>query len=931
MRFDTSGTSWDTTVSLHRVSPTEPSTDAGSTINDVQSSVIDVGDVYNTSFQRTGDTTSSNFHHDYTVACGNTTGKDVLYKFELSQATLVQIDTLGTAWDTVLGLYSDANPLVTVNPSAPTAIAVSHNYSVATAKDAGAIDGTWVRYSGTTNCTTGVWMENNQGNGNGCKSDDNSPAVFYKFAVTGGSRSVSVETNNTTDFDAVIYLYKFTNAAQTTWSYVDCNRMISGLESITQTLASGNYFVVVKGKTSGDKGNYVVSIKDNSVASNEIACNDDISGNVLQSTITTNLAAGTYWVIMSGRLATNQGPYAIRFRDKAWWNGEISCNDNISGTNLASRLDYNVNPGDYWVIVKGKNTTSKGAYSLRIADLTNPPTGPTSIVCDDNGVGGTSTQSKIVQTSLAAGDYWVALKGKSTTGNTYKVNLADLSAAASGARLQCDDDGGDAPRSMIERDLQAGSYQVIVKGKSASDAGPYKLFMRDVTNQPITRLNCSNDGGAGTASYFENALPAGTYYAVVKGNNPADSGAYSFSVRDVTSRPLTGTACDDNGSTYNTSKITATLNAGTYYVALKGKDATESGPYQLSVGGGATHASTWAPPPWSSTLTALQNSQARVITILSCFDDASHGNAQGDCNTARDQATSIANTSDALGANLAPLVFDISKNGTGLSTAVVDAVSELAQYLEMNVTARVVFEPDTNPGFNVTVHAIDQAGDGCSGLVGVTHQHCIPGASPRFTIDFENPAATPVPLNPNDPQGGYNFRAELIADGQFVVEQVPIYIIPVAAPMMPPPPPMYASQGTYWQDTSSPGCKGNQAPDWRDLSWTADVYANTTVTFNACSAETEAALSSCTPHQITTISGEGSCTADSDCTRGYCDTNIGVCQVAHAGSCTSDAQCPSNAVCDTQAMQCRSWASRSISAARSARTTSRPTSVWAST
>src|SRR5262249_9163593 len=153
--------------------------------------------------------------------------------------------------------------------------------------------------------------------------------------------------------------------------------------------------------------------------------------------------------------------YAIRFRDKTWWNGEITCNDNISATNTASRLDYNVSPGDYWVIVKGRSSTSKGAYSLRIADLTHPPSGPSAVWCDDNGVGGASTQSKLVQTSLAAGDYWVALKGKSSTGNSYKLNIADMSAAASGARLACDDDGGDTPRSMIERDLQAGTYQVV--------------------------------------------------------------------------------------------------------------------------------------------------------------------------------------------------------------------------------------------------------------------------------------------------------------------------------------------------------------------------------------------------------------------------------------------------------------------------------------
>ena len=41
---------------------------------------------------------------------------------------------------------------------------------------------------------------------------------------------------------------------------------------------------------------------------------------------------------------------------------------------------------------------------------------------------------------------------------------------------------------------------------------------------------------------------------------------------------------------------------------------------------------------------------------------------------------------------------------------------------------------------------------------------------------------------------------------------------------MGPPGPEYYDEGEYWQDSSAPGCTGNRAPDWRDLSWNADVY-----------------------------------------------------------------------------------------------------------
>jgi hypothetical protein len=229
-------------------------------------------------------------------------------------------------------------------------------------------------------------------------------------------------------------------------------------------------------------------------------------------------------------------------------------------------------------------------------------------------------------------------------------------------------------------------------------------------------------------------------------------------------------------------------------------------------------------------------------------------------------------------------------------------VSQLAAYLEMDVSVRVIFDPDLNPGFVVTVKAIDQAGDGCQGVVGITHQKCAPGAAPRFQILFTNPyAPNTVPLNPNDPKGGYNFRAELIGDGQFVVDKVPIYIIPQSAASMmgPPPPSMYYSTGKYWQDTGSQGCTGNETPDWRDLSWNAVVYQNTTVKFSACAAEAQADLATCTPHEIASVTGAGNCTSSTDCPVGYCDTAVGICQIATTGSCSNNSQCPASATCAT--------------------------------
>src|SRR4029077_5048265 len=179
-----------------------------------------------------------------------------------------------------------------------------------------------------------------------------------------------------------------------------------------------------------------------------------------------------------------------------------------------------------------------------------------------------------------------------------------------------------------------------------------------------------------------------------------------------------------------------------------------------------------------------------------------------DCKLTRTQATALANATGALGASLQPLVFDISSNGSGLSTSVVDGIRALAHYLAMDVQVRVVFDPDANPGFGLTIKAVDTPGDGCSGGVGIEHTNCAPGATPRFEISFNNPLSHPVPLNPNDPNGGYNFRAELIGDNEFIVDRVPIYIVPRDVTHPPAPVPQIVSTGSYWQTVAAPGCVG---------------------------------------------------------------------------------------------------------------------------
>lgn len=900
VKISTAGTTWDTVLSLHSASiiaPPIPITVASANTNDwfnlpqVFSQSVNGRDQVITGY--TGNLTGQHYLPSscFAVSGYSTTAADAIFQFTVGASGNYKIDTADSDFDTIVAIY-DSTPQFTNSNTFD--LGENDNY-LASRFPAGSVTSSVVQLRGDTNDNQG-----NQWNGGQCGTANGARDAFVAFSVTGGSnRTITLSTAGS-NFDSTLQLYRYTDAAQTTYAYVDCDDDggSNSTSLLTKTLVPGNYFVVISGDDSGDDGTYYLRISDSTTSSDVIACNDDptTGGGTKARLDSVALTANTtYYAVVKG--FSGSGNYKLRIRDNSLPTtstpNRMDCNDDI-GSTVQSELTAALNAGTYYVVVKGGAVGAKGPYSLQIEDTLNPPVA-TVLQCDDNS-GGSGTSK--IQRSLAAGDYWLALKGKTAgAAGAYTLRIADDSAAV-GTILECDDDSGVDGSSVIERDLTPGTYYVIVKGDNAGEAGSYKLSVRDVTNKKLNLVQCDDDSAPANTSRIVRDLTPGTYYVTIKGDAATDAGAYSLTVQDTANSPLGALACDDDSGTYKTSVISRSLNAGTYYVAVKGYNPTAQGDYQLTIGGGTTTSSYYVPPTWSQTLSALTARGVKVLPILSCMDDPDHGNAQGDCNSLRTQAISLANNTTTFGSNNQPLYFDISRNGTGLSKNVVDGIASLAKYLEMDVRVIVKFDPDANPGFLVTVTAVDEIGDGCSGIVGAEHQNCAPGATPRFNIEITNPLPG-VPKHPTDPNGGYTFRAQLIGDNQFVVEEVPIYIIPESLDTMgPAEPPVYA-EGTYWQDTTSPGCVDqNQTPDWADLSWVADVYRNTTIEFIACTATTEATLSSCTPVEVAEITGAGDCTTDADCPVGYCDTDIGVCQITLGGACTLDAECADNAYCD---------------------------------
>jgi hypothetical protein len=896
--IDTNGSSFDTVASLHSAALPDLVIAAVSNANEA------VGTAYPIPVATS--TSASNLRFDGTTALmavnvpvndglgcsANVGAADAVFQLTVATPGNYRIDTIGSGFDTVLGLY----PSTVYNPAPPTPVAEGSSGELkSSAVIVGALDGKWLSYTGSTSSMANNSTAANNTTMTACSVTTNSKDAFYSFTLP-GPRTVSIDTIGSS-FDTVIGLFNSADVAQSP----ACDNDGGGgtASKITANLPGGSYYVIIKGRGGSTSGNYAITFRDTAVSTttNLLACDNDGGGGTA-SQITRNLAAGTYYVVVKGNAAGNKGAYKLSVKQTDWYDAanRLAC-DNDGGTATASLIQQNLAAGDYWVVVKGLASGNKGTYTLTVQDSNL-------VACNDNSTGTTS----LISQSLTAGTYYVVVKGTGTASGSYVLNMRDTSVSLVNS-LACDYNSGPGGRSLIEQNLAAGTYRVIVKGKAAADKGAYKLILRDLTALPTQLIACDHNSGSGGKSYLEADLAIGTYTVVMKGDTLAGAGAYSLSVRDASNMAASDAPLDCNNdidAATDTSSVTQTLTPGTYYAAVKGYSTANSGTYQLSLGGGSTIGATYAPPTYAQTLAALNAKQVRVMSVLSCHDDPIYGDknwlgSPGPCITTRTQATALANATGALGSNLAPLVFDIDGNGSGLSKTVVDGVAALAHYLEMNVFARVVFNPDANPGFGLLVRAVDAPGDGCSGLVGIEHQHCVPGASPRFELEFTNPLGSPIALNPNDPNGGYNFRAELIGDNQFVVDRVPIYIIPRDVNNVPEPIAQVVPQGSYWQDVAAPGCSQTQRPDWHDLTWSADVPQGTSVSFNVCASDKATDLQTCPLTTLCTITGGAACTADSECGYGKCFKKSGAmtgnCQTVTANACATDAQCLSGSHC----------------------------------
>jgi hypothetical protein len=420
--------------------------------------------------------------------------------------------------------------------------------------------------------------------------------------------------------------------------------------------------------------------------------------------------------------------------------------------------------------------------------------------------------------------------------------------------IVCNDDAvGTA--SVIQRTLDPGTYFVVVTG-FGSAAGSYRL---SIGHPPRPGDSYATAWMAGDAATTWTSWSGTTcshlrddYTSACGGSSP--DGVFRFTVSSRTTVRLTTTgsgfdtmlslrsssgseiACNDDSGDL-TSSITATLDPGTYFAVVEGF-GTACGNFRLTLGVPPGPAVPLGYPiSWASAVSELNRTGIRVITVQS-----GEGYGIEDANALADATGSVSGTG-------ARYVFPIAGTGTGLSGAVASAIVDLAQYSRMDISARSVDNTATainERGFVQSITAVPGAESGarCAGISGgTTFVQCLPGTRVNFNVAFRNnfvePTATPQV---------FDFWIEVVGDGTFVLERIPVRIV------VPPSVPLYPPSGSYWRNYDSTAhCASTEAPDWNALTWDAPrIPEGTSIRWEIRTAASAAGLDTAVPVTFTT-------------------------------------------------------------------------------
>jgi hypothetical protein len=206
--------------------------------------------------------------------------------------------------------------------------------------------------------------------------------------------------------------------------------------------------------------------------------------------------------------------------------GFTACAPALGGADVAFRIDVS------GTAVRTLRFDTEGSSFDTVLSLHDGPPVPTGlgmpVACDDDGAvdGGASA----LEITLQPGDYYLVLKAKQAgDAGPYQLTVRDMDDVPMNEHV-CDASDAAGETATVVFPAQPGrSYYALVKGDTPDDKGPYALRVRD-EGALEQALGCDASSAPDGNSQLTVALGTGDYYAVIKGRSAAQAGQYRLSI-----------------------------------------------------------------------------------------------------------------------------------------------------------------------------------------------------------------------------------------------------------------------------------------------------------------------------------------------------------------------------------------------------------------
>jgi hypothetical protein len=393
----------------------------------------------------------------------------------------------------------------------------------------------------------------------------------------------------------------------------------------------------------------------------------------------------------------------------------------------------------------------------------------------------------------------------------------------------------------------------------------------DLTNKSMTVMGSTKNMGNDVTTWDKGVCRRGNWWsgywsdgrdAVVQFS--VSGSTDMFVSGQGTNYPTTNVALFDSGLGYVTcdggpgggdywGRFTRTLSAGDWYVVTDGAVDTNSsvserlGNFQIRLhnqtadpGGHPSWETASLPIPWTTVEAELL---ARNVNVVGVVSTSTNGDLIG-----LDDMIALAVATGSVDQDGNPYVQTINGDGSGLSTALIDAVRSLVG----NTRRDVSFAPEDNAVTttvdetqfvnNITASACPTSGiNNCLGGTGTAIcNDCLQGAEVSFRFRLGNNIVTQAAT----PQV-FNFDMVAYA-GAAEIGRIPVRVL------VPEAGGAYGSG--YYQNTydSDVVCQmPPERPDWGDLTWIGTTPSDSTVEFEFYTANTLEELDTVIPVSIT--------------------------------------------------------------------------------